>query len=152
MVVTSVAKTESHNIYSVIRTLGREAQIPLKAWIFFRLLCNSSNWQTQLRARFLLGSIRNKNSWNNANKRSFGYSHSGILGFHFESKIAGIYSKNIFLSRIDPKRTRPTRIIASLYILYSQFIYDSSMFFIVHSTSLSWEHIASNVCASQFSC
>ena len=45
-----------------------------------------------------LGSIWNKNNWNNANKRLFGsYSHSGIPGFHTgysapRSRIAGIYS------------------------------------------------------------
>ena len=45
-----------------------------------------------------LGSIRNKNNWNNASKRLFGsYSHSGIPGFPFgysahRSRIAGIYS------------------------------------------------------------
>ena len=34
--------------------------------------------------RVRLGSIRNKNNWNNANKRLFGsYSHSGIPGFPF---------------------------------------------------------------------
>ena len=63
--------------------------------------------------RVRLGSIRNKNSWNNASKRSFGsYSHSGILGFHSrysapKNRIARVYSKNTFLFRIDSKRTRP---------------------------------------------
>ena len=34
--------------------------------------------------RVRLGSIRNKNNWNNASKRLFGsYSHSGIPGFPF---------------------------------------------------------------------
>ena len=34
--------------------------------------------------RVRLGSIRNKNNWNNASKRLFGsYSHSGIPGFTF---------------------------------------------------------------------
>ena len=48
--------------------------------------------------RVRLGSIRNKNNWNNASKRLFGsYSHSGIPGFHSgysapRSRIAGIYS------------------------------------------------------------
>ena len=47
--------------------------------------------------RVRLGSIRNKNNWNNASKRLFGnYSHSGIPGFHSgysaPSRIAGIYS------------------------------------------------------------
>ena len=45
-----------------------------------------------------MGSIRNKNNWNNASKRLFrSYSHSGISGFHSgysapRSRIAGIYS------------------------------------------------------------
>ena len=45
-----------------------------------------------------MGSIRNKNNWNNTSKRLFGsYSHSGIPGFHSgysapRSRIAGIYS------------------------------------------------------------
>ena len=45
-----------------------------------------------------MGSIRNKNNWNNVSKRLFGsYSHSGIPGFHSgysapRSRIAGIYS------------------------------------------------------------
>ena len=49
--------------------------------------------------RVRLGSIRNKNNWNNASKRLFGsYSHSGIPGFHSGysapgSRIAGIYSR-----------------------------------------------------------
>ena len=53
--------------------------------------------------RVRLGSIRNKKSCNNANRRSFeSYSHSGILGFYSsysasKSKIAGMYSKTIFL-------------------------------------------------------
>ena len=48
--------------------------------------------------RVRLGSIRNKNNWNNASRRLFGsYSHSGIPGFHSGysapgSRIAGIYS------------------------------------------------------------
>ena len=48
--------------------------------------------------RVRLGSIRNKNNWNNASKRLFeSYSHSGIPGFHSgysapRSRIAGIYS------------------------------------------------------------
>ena len=48
--------------------------------------------------RVRLGSIRNKNNWNNASKRLFvSNSHSGIPGFHSgystpRSRIAGIYS------------------------------------------------------------
>ena len=48
--------------------------------------------------RVRLGSIRNKNNWNNASNPSFGsYSHSGKRGFHSgysapRSRIAGIYS------------------------------------------------------------
>ena len=37
--------------------------------------------------RVRLGSIRNKNNWNNASKRLFGsYSHSGIPGFPFHQQ------------------------------------------------------------------
>ena len=52
----------------------------------------------QYLGRVRLGSIRNKNNWNNASKRLFGsYSHSGRPGFHSgysapRSRIAGIYS------------------------------------------------------------
>ena len=54
--------------------------------------------ETAFLGRVRLGSIRNKNNWNNASKRLFGsYSHSGIPGFHSghsapRSRIAGIYS------------------------------------------------------------
>ena len=57
-----------------------------------------SNTRWVLLGRVRLGSIRNKNNWNNASKRLFGnYSHSGIPGFHSgysapRSRIAGIYS------------------------------------------------------------
>ena len=45
-----------------------------------------------------LGSIRNKNNWNNASKRLFGsYSHSGIPGFPFRLFCpSGQNSQNIF--------------------------------------------------------
>ena len=55
-------------------------------------------YSQSLLGRVRLGSIRNKNNWNNASKRLFGsYSHSGIPGFHSgysapRSRIAGIYS------------------------------------------------------------
>ena len=58
--------------------------------------------------RVRLGSIRNKNNWNNASKRLFGsYSHSGIPGFHSgysapRSRIAGIYSGTHSYSGIFP--------------------------------------------------
>ena len=48
--------------------------------------------------RVRLGSIQNKNNWNDASKRLFGsHSHSGIPGFHSgysapRSRIAGLYS------------------------------------------------------------
>ena len=66
-----------------------------------------------IQGRVRLGSIRNKNNWNNASKRLFGsYSHSEIPGFHSgysapRSRIAGIYSGNTFSFRNIPKRTRP---------------------------------------------
>ena len=58
--------------------------------------------------RVRLGSIRNKNNWNNASKRLFrSYSHSGIPGFRSgysapRSRIAGIYSGIHSYSRIFP--------------------------------------------------
>ena len=58
--------------------------------------------------RVRLGSIRNKNNWNNANKRLFGsYSYSGIPGFPFqqfcsqEQNSRNIF-RNIFLFRNIP--------------------------------------------------
>ena len=58
--------------------------------------------------RVRLGSIRNKNSWNNASKRLFAsYSHSGIPGFPFrlfcsqEQNSRNIF-RNIFLFRNIP--------------------------------------------------
>ena len=60
------------------------------------LYSSEAHWANRGRVR--LGSIRNKNNWNNASKRLFGsYSHSGIPGFHSgysapRSRIAGIYS------------------------------------------------------------
>ena len=63
--------------------------------------------------RVRLGSIRNKNNWNNASKRLFGsYSHSGIPGFPFrlfcsqEQNSRNIF-RNVFLISEYPKRTRP---------------------------------------------
>ena len=58
--------------------------------------------------RVRLGTIRNKNNWNNASKRLFGsYSHSGIPGIHSGysapgSRIAGIYSGIHSYSEIFP--------------------------------------------------
>ena len=71
-------------------------------WILSRI-SRSITWSLfTLRASYLghvrLGSIRNKNNWNNASKRLFGsYSYSGIPGFRSgysapRSRIAGIYS------------------------------------------------------------
>ena len=57
-----------------------------------------------------MGSIRNKNDWNNASKRLFGsYSHSGIPGFYSgysapRSRIAGIYSGIHSYSGIFPNK------------------------------------------------
>ena len=50
--------------------------------------------------RVSLGSIRNKNNWNNPSKRLFGsYSHSGIPGFPFRLFFSqGQNSWNIFLN------------------------------------------------------
>ena len=63
--------------------------------------------------RVRLGSIRNKNNWNNSSKRLFGsYSHSGIAGFPYrlfcsqEQNSRNIF-RNIILIPEYPKRTRP---------------------------------------------
>ena len=63
--------------------------------------------------RVRLGSIRDKNNWNNASKRLFGsYSHSGLSGFPFrlfcpqEQNSRNIFRnmfQNIFLFRNIPK-------------------------------------------------
>ena len=62
--------------------------------------------------RVRLGSIQNKNNWNNAIKCLFGsYSHSGIPGFHSgyscsqEQNSRNIF-RNTFLFRNIPKQTR----------------------------------------------
>ena len=66
-----------------------------------------------------LGSIRNKNNWNNASKHLFGsYSHSGIPGFPFR------LSRNIFRNTYSysgyPKQTRPQYAIRiSIIILHA---------------------------------
>ena len=54
--------------------------------------------------RVRLGSIRNKNNWNNASKRLFGsFSHSGIPGFSFRLLCSQEQnSRNIFLFRNIP--------------------------------------------------
>ena len=51
-----------------------------------------------------LGSIRNKNNWNNASKRLFGsYSHSGIPGFQFRLFYTQERnSRNIFRNKFAP--------------------------------------------------
>ena len=60
--------------------------------------CRAGHAGKKSLCRVGLGSIRNKNNWNNASKRLFGsYSHSGIPGFHSgysapRSRIAGICS------------------------------------------------------------
>ena len=67
--------------------------------------------------RVRLGSIRNKNNWNNASKRLFGsYSHSGIPGFHSgysapRSRIVGIYSGIHSYSGIFPNERALNNIV-----------------------------------------
>ena len=57
--------------------------------------------------RIRLGSIRDKNNWNNASKRLFGsYSHSGIPGFPFRLFCTEYITEYILVLE-DPKRTRP---------------------------------------------
>ena len=85
----------THLNYSLALLIIHNFDIPLLAgFLFFKLLTPvTANLE-----RVRLGSIRNKNNWNNASKRLFGsYSHSGIPGFHsgysaHRSRIAGIYS------------------------------------------------------------
>ena len=50
----------------------------------FEVHVNSDSIPCAILGRVRLGSIRNKNNWNNASKRLFGcYSHSEIPGFPF---------------------------------------------------------------------
>ena len=78
----------------------------------------------KLRAR-RLGSIRNKNNWNNASKRLFGsYSHSGIPGFHSGysapmSRIARIYSGIHSYSGIFPNERALNFVIPSIDLVNS---------------------------------
>ena len=77
---------------------------------------NSRITKPAILGRVRLGSIWNKNNWNNASKRLFGsYSHSGIPGFHSgysapRSRIAGIYSGIHSYSGIFPNE-RALRLI-----------------------------------------
>ena len=78
--------------------------------------------QVCLLGRVRLGSIQNKNNWNNASKRLFGsYSHSGIPGFPFrlfcsqEQNSRNIF-RNIFLFRNIPnERTLKLYLNSSMY-------------------------------------
>ena len=86
---------------------------PIRYMIRIMSTINSMIRPLQYLGHVRLGSIRNKNNWNNASKRLFGsYSHSGIPGFHSgysapRSRIAGILFRNTFLFQNIPKRTRP---------------------------------------------
>ena len=86
--VDSHRLSKQHNLYSLpglfkwrqcrpdcIHT--RKRQFFLRGWRCALVFFKASG-------RVRLGSIRNKNNWNNASKRLFGsYSHSGIPGFPF---------------------------------------------------------------------
>ena len=70
----------------------------------------------EILGRIHLGSIWNKNSWNNASKRLFGsYSHSGIPGFPFrlfcsqEQNGRNLF-RNIFLFRNIPNERALNRL------------------------------------------
>ena len=59
--------------------------------------------------RIRLGSIQNKNNWNNASKRLFGsYSHSGIPAFPCSSESIPESIPEYILIPECPKRTRPS--------------------------------------------
>ena len=85
----------------------------ITAVLLLTYVANSEKEYKLVRARLLLGcvrlgSIRNKNNWNNASKRLFGsYSHSGIPGFPFrlfcsqEQNSRNIF-RNTFLFRNIP--------------------------------------------------
>ena len=83
-----------------------------------------SFWKLTHLGRVRLGSIRNKNNWNNASKRLFGsYSHSGIPGFHSgcsapRSRIARIYSGIHSYSGIFPNERALGLILSSLINQY----------------------------------
>ena len=83
----------------------------------FESVCKEDLDESFELGRVRLGSIRNKNNWNNASKRLFGsYSHSGIPGFHSGysapgSRIAGIYSGIHSYSGIFPNE-RALRLFA----------------------------------------
>ena len=69
---------------AIITTYTRNTALskPLKYFGYSSIRCVRLFEITDL-GRVRLGSIRNKNNWNNASKRLFGsYSHSGIPGFH----------------------------------------------------------------------
>ena len=69
--------------------------------------------------RVRLGSIRNKDNWNNASKHLFeSYSHSGIPGFPFRLFCSQEQnSRNIFLFRNIPNERTPSR---KVYFLVDQ--------------------------------
>ena len=101
-----------------------------KNWsIIFRSFSKESNVRSWGRVR--LGSIRNKNNWNNASKRLFGsYSHSGIPGFPFRLFCSQEQNnRNIIRNIMNewmnpeyilipeyPKRTRPEIVVVVVTI------------------------------------
>ena len=90
--------------------------------------------------RVRLGSIRNKNNWNNASKRLFGsYSHSGIPGFPFrlfysqEQNSRNIF-RNKFLFRNIPNE-RALSLESKVYIKYLGVLMDQNLFWKYHIDS-----------------
>ena len=66
-----------------------------------------------------MGSIRNKNNWNNASKRLFGsYSHSGIPGFPFrlfysqEKNSRNIFRNKFLFRNIPNERALKVRVMS----------------------------------------
>ena len=75
-------------------------------------------FQVEHLGRVRLGSIRNKDNWNNASKRLSGsYSHSGIPGFPFRNIF-----RNIFLFRNIPNE-RALKLYVHLMKLMVYFVY-----------------------------
>ena len=103
---------------------GRQ-QYKLICLLFYEMVNNycqfTQSWTPALYlGRVRLGSIRNKNNWNNASKRLFGsYSHSGIPEFHSgysapRSRIAGIYSGIHSYSGIFPSERALSSVVLCL--------------------------------------
>ena len=85
-----------------------------------------------------LGSIRNKDNWNYANKRLFGsYSHSGIPGFPFRFLCSQEHNslnmfRNIFLFRNIPNEHAPNYpLLREYFDGLLMLLYNNNIFFII---------------------